>query len=182
LCRSTSEPRGGVTHTGQACCIRRVYRSVELNASYYRWPTDAAFANWQRRLPDDFVLSVKAERGLTHGRRLFGPEERLARITRGLAHRGSGRGVLLVQLSPPAAVTMRGSRISFRACLTDFVCVEFRNAKCHQDSVFAGGTRCGVLRDERRASAVHASSDGPIRVRAVSWARSASPVRRLVHR
>jgi uncharacterized protein YecE (DUF72 family) len=32
------------------------YRTVELNASYYRWPADSAFASWRRRLPDGFVM------------------------------------------------------------------------------------------------------------------------------
>jgi uncharacterized protein YecE (DUF72 family) len=36
------------------------YRTVELNASCYRWPRDAAFASCRRRLPDGFALSVKA--------------------------------------------------------------------------------------------------------------------------
>jgi uncharacterized protein YecE (DUF72 family) len=38
----------------------RQFGTVELNASYYGWPTDAAFASWQRRLPDDFLMTVKA--------------------------------------------------------------------------------------------------------------------------
>jgi uncharacterized protein YecE (DUF72 family) len=47
---------------------------VELNASFYRWPGEAAFASWRRRLPEGFVLSVKAARGLTHAKRLYAPE------------------------------------------------------------------------------------------------------------
>ena len=37
----------------------RQFQTVELNASYYRWPSDAAFAGWQQRLPDGFVVTVK---------------------------------------------------------------------------------------------------------------------------
>src|SRR5687767_4392910 len=60
------------------------YRTVELNSSYYHWPRDATFANWAQRLPDGFLLSVKAPRNLTHFRRLYAPEYWLERITRGL--------------------------------------------------------------------------------------------------
>ena len=31
--------------------VRR-FGTVELNASFYRWPRDATFASWRRRLPD----------------------------------------------------------------------------------------------------------------------------------
>jgi uncharacterized protein YecE (DUF72 family) len=35
------------------------FGSVELNASFYRWPRDATFAGWRRRLPAGFQMSVK---------------------------------------------------------------------------------------------------------------------------
>ena len=76
------------------------FRTVELNASYYRWPSDAAFASWRRRLPSDFLLTVKAPGALTHVKRLYGPEPWLARIKGGVSRLGPNRGVLLVQLPP----------------------------------------------------------------------------------
>ena len=62
--------------------VRR-FGTVELNSSFYRWPKPATFASWRRRLPEGFLLSVKAPRGLTHGKKLYAPEawvERFARI------------------------------------------------------------------------------------------------------
>src|SRR5690348_12704889 len=59
------------------------FTTAELNSSFYRWPRPAAFASWRRRLPDSFRLSVKAPRGLTHGRRLYAPEAWLQRIGAG---------------------------------------------------------------------------------------------------
>ncbi len=50
----------------------RRFGTAELNASFYRWPPDRTFASWRRRLPDGFQLSVKAPRGLTHAKRLYG--------------------------------------------------------------------------------------------------------------
>ncbi|HEY5843119.1 MAG TPA: DUF72 domain-containing protein, partial [Mycobacterium sp.] len=49
------------------------FDTVELNASFYRWPKDATFAQWRERLPEGFRMSVKAARGLTHARRLRSP-------------------------------------------------------------------------------------------------------------
>ena len=51
------------------------FGTVELNASFYRWPRDASFASWRRRLPRRVpAMSVKAPRGLTHGKKLYAPE------------------------------------------------------------------------------------------------------------
>ena len=47
------------------------FATVELNASFYRWPRDASFASWQRRLPEGFRMTVKAPRALTHARKLY---------------------------------------------------------------------------------------------------------------
>jgi len=79
------------------------FRTVELNSSFYRWPRDSAFVSWRRRLPDGFALSVKAPRGLTHGKRLYAPEVWADRIARGWHELGDKRAVLLVQLPPSQA-------------------------------------------------------------------------------
>src|SRR5918994_301244 len=87
-------PRDRLTY-----CVQR-YRTVEVNSTYYRWPADATFALWHRRVPEGFLMTVKAPRGLTHGARLYAPEGWLARMSPGLRYLGRKRGVLLVQLSP----------------------------------------------------------------------------------
>ena len=48
-------------------------------------------------------MSVKAPRGLTHARRLYGPEGWISRIQAGWHELGSERGVLLMQLPPAQA-------------------------------------------------------------------------------
>jgi uncharacterized protein YecE (DUF72 family) len=115
-----------------------LFRTVELNASYYRWPADRAFDQWRRRLPDDFLLSVKAPGALTHRKRLFAPETWMARIERSLRLLGTRRGVLLVQL-PPGAGADEARLAYFLRCVPSGirVAVEFRNAEWHRESVFA---------------------------------------------
>src|SRR6476659_2765506 len=76
------------------------FGTVELNASFYRWPRDTTFAGWRDRLPAGFLMSVKAARGLTHARRLRSPEEWIDRIAGGLRELGDRRAALLVQLHP----------------------------------------------------------------------------------
>ncbi|HEV2130459.1 MAG TPA: DUF72 domain-containing protein [Longimicrobiaceae bacterium] len=113
------------------------FRTAELNSSYYRWPTDAAFARWRRRFPEGSLLSVKAPRLLTHVKRLYAPERWLARISRSLARLGERRGVLLVQLSP--TLPYDHPRLAYflhqlPAGLP--VAFEFRHPSWHQEAVF----------------------------------------------
>ena len=77
-----------------------VFDTVELNASFYRWPKDSTFAGWRERVPDGFTISVKAHRGLTHYRRLSSPEPWIERFERCWTALGDRHGVLLVQLHP----------------------------------------------------------------------------------
>ena len=76
------------------------FDTVELNASFYRWPRDAAFTGWRQRLPDGFTMSVKAHRGLTHFRRLKSPEPWVERFERCWTALGDRAEALLVQLHP----------------------------------------------------------------------------------
>jgi uncharacterized protein YecE (DUF72 family) len=77
-----------------------VFDTVELNASFYRWPKDSTFAGWHAQLPAGFTMSVKAHRGLTHYRRLAAPQPWIARFERCWQLLGNHAGVLLVQLHP----------------------------------------------------------------------------------
>ncbi|OBI74791.1 DUF72 domain-containing protein [Mycobacterium sp. E740] len=76
------------------------FDTVELNASFYRWPKDTAFSGWRQRLPDGFTMSVKAQRGLTHYRRLNAPEPWIERFDRCWTLLGDRSEALLVQLHP----------------------------------------------------------------------------------
>jgi uncharacterized protein YecE (DUF72 family) len=129
---------GGLPPRARLDHYARHFRTVELNASYHRWPRDAAFAHWRRRLPPGFLLSVKAPGLLTHVRRLYAPERWLARIGRALDRLGERRGVLLVQLSPRLAVDE--ARLAwFLAHVPPglAVAVEMRHPSWHRESVFA---------------------------------------------
>ncbi|MDP2993017.1 MAG: DUF72 domain-containing protein, partial [Deltaproteobacteria bacterium] len=46
------------------------FTSVELNASFYRQPTRENFENWRKKTPPDFLWSVKANRYITHIKKL----------------------------------------------------------------------------------------------------------------
>ena len=92
-------PHGTASRRRLDYCTAR-FGTVEVNSTFYRWPQPYAFANWHRRVPEHFRMSVKAPRGLTHGARLYGPERWVGRMSAGLRYLGRRRGPVLVQLSP----------------------------------------------------------------------------------
>jgi len=113
------------------------FGTVELNASFYRWPTDRTFASWNHRLPEGFVMSVKAPRGLTHGRRLYAPEVWVDRLVRSWHELRDRRGVLLVQLGPHQV--RDDARLDYflgRLPAWMRVAVELRHPSWHDDAVF----------------------------------------------
>lgn len=117
--------------------VRR-FSTVELNASFYRWPREATFASWNRRLPPGFLLTVKAPRGLTHAKKLYAPEVWIERISRCWHELGDKRAVLLVQLPP--AMGRDDARLDyFLGALPDWirVAVELRHPSWDSPDVYA---------------------------------------------
>lgn len=113
------------------------FQTVELNSSFYKWPTVAAFKSWQRRLPPGFRFSVKAPRYLTHSKRLYAPERWMERLNNCWHELGDKRAILLVQLSPNFAYDYERLRY-FLAQVPWWmrVAVEFRHPSWHHDSIF----------------------------------------------
>src|SRR5882724_1231783 len=114
------------------------FATVELNASFYRWPRPEAFRSWRDRLPEGFRMSVKAPRGLSHARRLRDPEAWLERIAAGWTEHGDKAAVLLVQLGPGHARDDATLDHFLRAVPPGIpVAMEFRHPSWHIEDVFA---------------------------------------------
>ena len=140
-----------------------VFDTVELNASFYRWPPASTFASWRRRLPEGFELTVKAPRGLTHARRLYAPEQWIERMTAGLHELAGRRGPLLVQLPP--TMQRDDERLDwFLARVPAWMrpVVEFRHPSWVDDAVFS------ALERHRTAYCVMSGAELPCILRATS--------------
>ena len=121
------------------------FDTVELNASFYRWPRNETFERWRDHLPAGFTMSVKAARGLTHARRLRSPEEWVERIARAWNVLQDRRGAVLVQLHP--AQERDDSRLDyFLSCFPTGlpVAVEFRHPSWDDPAVYDLLERCGA--------------------------------------
>jgi uncharacterized protein YecE (DUF72 family) len=113
------------------------FQTVELNSSFYRWPSKAAFKSWQQRLPSGFLLSVKAPRPLTHNKRLYAPEQWVERIKSCWHELGDKRAVLLVQLSPNFVFDYERLQY-FLQQIPSWIrlSIEFRHHSWHHESIF----------------------------------------------
>ena len=132
------------------------FDAVELNASFYRWPRDATFAGWRRRLPPGFAMSVKAPRGLTHAKRLYAPEAWAGRMSSAWHELGDRRAVVLVQLRPDHE--RDDDRLGYFLGLLPAwmrVAVELRHRSWQHDDVYA------LLERHRAASVVMSGAHLP---------------------
>ena len=96
-------------HTG-------AFATVEVNNAFYRLPRREVFEDWAARTPDDYVVTVKASRFLSHVKRLREPQEPVARLMDRVAGLGSKLGAVLLQLPP----TLRAEPERLTECLACF--------------------------------------------------------------
>jgi len=61
------------------------FATVEVNNAFYRLPKRETFEAWRDRTPDDYVVTVKASRYLTHIRRLKDVGDGVARFYEAIA-------------------------------------------------------------------------------------------------
>ncbi|QKZ22620.1 DUF72 domain-containing protein [Streptomyces chartreusis] len=92
------------------------FATVEINNAFYRLPTRENFEAWRDRVPEDFVVAVKASRYLTHIKRLREPEEPVHRLMSRAQGLGARQGPVLLQLPP----TLRADAGLLDACLACF--------------------------------------------------------------
>ncbi len=76
------------------------FDTVEINNTFYRLPSEQAFDHWCEQAPAGFVYAVKANRYLTHVRRLKDCAEPLKRFLDRARRLGNRLGPILYQLPP----------------------------------------------------------------------------------
>jgi len=112
------------------------FTTVELNNSFYRLPSEAAFATWRDSSPANFTFAVKVSRFITHIKRLRNTEEAVDNFISRAKILGEKLGPLLYQLPP----NMRNDEVleSFLSALPqEFKHVfEFRHQSWLDDKVF----------------------------------------------
>jgi uncharacterized protein YecE (DUF72 family) len=136
----------GVKAAGRLAYYATIFDSVEVNATFYRFPTQAMLDAWNRTLKPDFHLVVKGSRVVTHLKKLAGCEEPLAAFW-GLVKQLHTLRVILWQL-PPSLPKNVDRLERFLESLPDKDevrhAVEFRHASWWDDEVAGTLARHGA--------------------------------------
>jgi uncharacterized protein YecE (DUF72 family) len=78
----------------------QVFRTVELDTTFYGVPRPATVEGWRRRTPDDFEFTAKLPQRITHQKRLVDVQPELNEFLDVMKLLGEKLGPLLVQLPP----------------------------------------------------------------------------------
>ena len=77
----------------------KFFNSLELNSTFYRFPKITTIKNWKYKIKDDFKLSIKANRIITHTKKLK-CSEKLKEFLEVVGILGEKLGTILFQLPP----------------------------------------------------------------------------------
>lgn len=113
------------------------FNTVELNNSFYRLPSAATFAQWKDSVPEDFIFAVKANRYITHMKKLKEPEQHFNNFIGNVEALKEKLGPILFQLPP--GWKYNGKRLEeFIAVLPDDYryTFEFRNHTWYNNEVY----------------------------------------------
>ncbi len=76
------------------------FDTVEINNTFYQLPKEETFKNWHKQAPKNFLYTVKANRYITHIKRLKDPQESLERFFERARLLKENLGPVLYQLPP----------------------------------------------------------------------------------
>jgi uncharacterized protein YecE (DUF72 family) len=78
----------------------REFGTTEINSSFYHFPRPQTYERWAAQVPDGFIFAVKANRVLTHTRRLQEIEESWRRFAEAARALRAHCGPILLQFPP----------------------------------------------------------------------------------
>ncbi|MGH2831022.1 MAG: DUF72 domain-containing protein [Actinomycetota bacterium] len=140
-------------------------RSVEINYTFNRFPTESLLSGWAGKVPPEFSFALKLPRRITHERRLRDCGVDLARFAAPAATLGRRLGPLLAQ-TPPTLPADKDVLQNFVAAVPPGmrVAMEFRHPSWDDDAVREilreAGIAWAIVEDEDREAAVHQTGTG----------------------
>ncbi|HEY3316462.1 MAG TPA: DUF72 domain-containing protein [Bacillota bacterium] len=135
----------GTSSQGRLAFYAERFNSVEINSTFYRFPTADMLGRWRGETPSGFSFSFKAGSKITHRLRLAGAEREAADFFDRLSLLGDRLGAVLFQLPPYlkrddrlaaflAALGPSGPRLAF----------EFRHASWYDESTYEALAAAGA--------------------------------------
>jgi len=113
------------------------FDTVEVNNTFYHLPKEQTLKNWHSQVPENFLYSVKANRYITHIKRLKDASDALERFFDAVGLLKENLGPVLYQLPPSlhkdldlleSFIKLLGKRPS--------ACFEFRHKSWYEDDTF----------------------------------------------
>jgi uncharacterized protein YecE (DUF72 family) len=136
-----------------------LFDTVEVNATFYRLPTESAVRGWVEQTPPGFLFAVKASRYLTHIRRLRDLEDGVRRFYERIEPlvRSPKLGPVLWQLPPTFKRDDERLAAALEALPEGRHSFEFREPSWYVDEVYA------LLREHGAALVIPDSPKYPFR-------------------
>ena len=147
------------------------FRTVEINYTFYRMPTEKLLKGWSDGTPDNFSFTLKAPKRITHDAKLQRCEDNTQAFCRTAATLGPKLGVLLFQLAPNFKKNTEVLK-SFLELLPESTraAFEFRHASWFEADVFdalrARNVALCIADSEKLSTPIEATADyGYLRLR-----------------
>jgi uncharacterized protein YecE (DUF72 family) len=112
------------------------FDTAEINASFYRLPSEAMVEGWAQRSPDDFLFAWKVSRFITHNKKLKDCADPVALVFGRMAPLGDKLGPSLIQLPPQLRRNDERLADFLRLLPKGRHTVEFRHASWYEPAVF----------------------------------------------
>ncbi len=123
----------------------RDFDTVEINNTFYRLPEAKTFVHWGEVAPKGFLYTFKANRYITHLKRLKEPEASLEKFLDRIGGAGPALGPLLYQLPPRFPADSQRLENFLKALPRGLIHVfEFRDASWHSDEIRTLLQRYGI--------------------------------------
>jgi uncharacterized protein YecE (DUF72 family) len=113
------------------------FDTTEINASFYRLPTEAAVESWADGAPDGFLFAWKVSRYITHAKKLKDCAEPVARVFGRMRPLGDKAGPALIQLPPQLRRNDERLAGFLRLLPPGRHTVEFRHPSWYEPAVFS---------------------------------------------
>lgn len=122
------------------------FRTVELNAPFYKWPAESTVKGWRRNAPEGFRYSVKVNRLITHDKRLQGTKRLIGKFYSIAETLGTKMGCFLFQFPPG----FRYSAVRLRNLVDQLDpahrnAIEFRHPSWWRDEVYCDFAKAGLI-------------------------------------
>ena len=114
------------------------FRTVEINYTFYRMPTEKTTTAWREQAPPGFTYTLKAPRRITHEQRLLNSGDTLNFFCDAARVLGPHLATLLFQLPPTYKINLPRLEAFLKLLPADIrAAFEFRHASWLTDEVFA---------------------------------------------